>query len=174
MKCTDCGDPCIDAGPGLGWQCVSRKCRPNMRPTMAEEMTELSESQAQDINRQPTARSVLALMESRFTSLNPIPVERASISRNEWDSIVREISRLDTALFRAWDDLNELRHDAHEAEARVFDVIEGKKACGKINVVSTAESPAGIPAAETVTSGELHLGKSSGMLRNNSPSSDEK
>jgi hypothetical protein len=25
--CTDCGEPCIDAGPGLGWQCVSESCR---------------------------------------------------------------------------------------------------------------------------------------------------
>lgn len=23
--CKECGEPCIDAGPGLGWQCVSDK-----------------------------------------------------------------------------------------------------------------------------------------------------
>ena len=27
MPCRDCGEPCIDAGPGLGWQCVSDKCK---------------------------------------------------------------------------------------------------------------------------------------------------
>jgi len=97
------------------------------------------------------ARAVINLMEDRFTSGNSIPVERAFIKRDEWDAIVSEISRLDTGLFKAWDDLNELRQDAHEAETRVFNLIDGHKPCPKINVVGTVESSAGITVAGPVT-----------------------
>jgi len=39
-----------------------------------------------------TLQEVLELMNSRFTSLNSIPVERASIRREEWDLILQALS----------------------------------------------------------------------------------
>jgi hypothetical protein len=38
-----------------------------------------------------------------------------------------KIELLQRALYRAWDDLNELRGDAQEAEKRAFDAIETLK-----------------------------------------------
>jgi hypothetical protein len=38
-----------------------------------------------------TGMSVIEVMASRFTSLNPIPVERASIRREEWAALLKDI-----------------------------------------------------------------------------------
>ena len=38
-----------------------------------------------------TGPKLIELMTSRFTSLNPIPVERATIKRQEWETLLKEI-----------------------------------------------------------------------------------
>jgi hypothetical protein len=83
--CKECGDPCIDAGPGLGWQCVSDKPHPStdglrfVDPRDAELSTlraELAEVRrerdvAHDIRRQLQAENV------RLFSANLAAIARA-------------------------------------------------------------------------------------------------
>lgn len=66
-------------------------------------------------DRQLSASAVIETMQSRFTSGNSIPVERAHITQPEWNEITREILRLSAHISRRRDTLSrELEHALEE------------------------------------------------------------